>query len=184
MTLFINKVLNMKYFPVLFLVFVPFLLFGQKMYDEKLDDCLLKFILEDEEMIINYEKNDSLMVENFLEGLEDKYVERLFGGVMLQIMVDTIQQICCVSYTNKTTLSDRRFDIPDRIKNMKGWHRTEEVLVEENICALLSILFDKNQISVIRTGYNRNIGQQILSSSSFLRYEPVVNSEDSTNSKN
>lgn len=143
---------------------------AQKLFDVKLDNCLLKFEMESDETWISYQGNDSLMIQDFLKGLEEKYIERLRGGVQLQIMVDTINQICCVSYTNKTTLSDRRLDIPYRVQQMPGWYRKRGIRPDKNLCALVSIIFEKEKYTVVRTGYNRNTGKQILATATFLKH--------------
>lgn len=148
-------------------------LFSQKMFEQQFSNCPLKFTLEDSEMYIYYESDDSIMVVDFLSGLEQKHIDKLKGVVMMQIMVDTANQICCVSYTNKTTLSNKRLDIPNRLSLMKGWKKLPDVLPGENICALVSIIFDKKEITVMRTGYNRNRGRKIIQSVTFKRYVEI-----------
>lgn len=143
---------------------------AQKMYEEQFSNCPLKFMLEDSELLINYESGDSLMVVDFLAGLDEKHERKLKGVVMMQIMIDTAHQLCCVSYTNKTTFSDKRIDIPNRLQAMSNWKRIPDYLQDLNICALVSIIFDKSEITVIRTGYNRNKGRKILQSNTFRRY--------------
>ncbi len=144
--------------------------FSQKMFEEKFSDCPLKFILEDDEMFVYYEQGDSIMVVDFLSELDKKQIDKLKGVVMMQVMVDTANQICCVSYTNKTTISNRRFDIQNKLSSMKGWKRVPGKLPNENICALLSIIFDKKEITVMRTGYNRNKGRKTIQLNVFKRY--------------
>ncbi len=160
---------------VLFILLVNiFSVKAQKLFDEKFSDCPVKFILEDEEFMINYETGDSMMVVDFLSGIEEKQVERMAGVVMMQVMIDTAQQVWCVSYTNKCTLNNKRLDISDRLKAMPGWKRANNEFDSDNICALISIIFDKKEITVIRTGYNRNRGRRILQTEKFKRYkEPV-----------
>lgn len=147
---------------------------AQKMFDVQFSDCPLKFILEDHETYIEYEPNDSLMVVDFLLGIEPKQAEKLLGTVMMQIMVDTANQICCVSYSNKTTMNSNKLEIPNRLKTMKGWKRMPNALPEENICALVSIIFDKKEITVMRTGYNRNRGRNTLKSTTYKRFVEAV----------
>ena len=163
-------------------------LYAQKMYEEQFSNCPLKFILEDDELFISYEPNDSIMVVDFLSNLEEKYVEKLHGVIMIQVMVDTADNVCCVSYTNKTTLRDKRLDIPNRLINMKGWKRGAMSLKDKNICALVSIIFDKKDITIVRTGYNRNKGRKIMQSTTYKRYpEPLpvkLEKADSTKIEN
>lgn len=140
------------------------------MFEEQFSNCPLKFILEDEEVYINYEPDDSIMIVDFLSNLDEKYEKRLQGVVMMQVMVDTANQICCVSYTNKTTLSNKRLNIPKRLVNMPGWKRLPNTQSGKNICALVSILFDKKEVTVMRTGYNRNKGRKTIQSTTFRRY--------------
>ncbi|MGD9994876.1 MAG: hypothetical protein AB7S69_16375 [Salinivirgaceae bacterium] len=174
----------MKFVLALSLLFSSLLSFSQKMFDEEAGVCPLKFLLEDQEAIVYYETGDSLMVINLLQGLEEKYTDRLKGVVMMQVMVDTAFQACLVSYTNKTTLSDRRFNIPEQFGKMTGWKRLDGVLPNENICALVSIVFDKEDYVIIRTGYNRNKGRQQLDYETFRRYLPVVKDSTQTNTQN
>jgi len=171
----------MRIILLLFWLFgTVFHLYSQKMFEEQFSNCPLKFILEDDEMFIYYEPNDSIMVVDFLSQIEEKYVDKLHGVVMMQVMVDTADNVCCVSYTNKTTLRDKRLDIPSRLLEMKGWKRSAASLENENICALVSIVFDKKEITIMRTGYNRNKGRKIMQSTTYKRYPeplPVENSE-------
>ncbi len=148
---------------------LSFSVFGQKMYEEQSTICPLKFILEDKELYIFYEPNDSILIIDFLEGLEEKQIAKLKGVVMMQVMVDTAGNICCVSYTNKTTISDKKLDIPNRLQNMSGWKRVMLDVENENICSLITIVFDKYDYQVKHTGYNRNRGKQLLKSSVYKR---------------
>lgn len=152
------------------LILIVFVLQAQKMFEQQFNNCPLKFVLEDEEYLINYAPNDSVMVLDFLQGLEEKQIAKLKGAVMVQVMIDTAFNICCVSYTNKTTISDKKLDIPNRIKQMKGWERLPNCNAEENICALISMVFDKSEITVIRTAYNRNRGRRIINSAAYARF--------------
>ncbi|MDA3891236.1 MAG: hypothetical protein PF517_06175 [Salinivirgaceae bacterium] len=140
------------------------------MFEEQFSNCPLKFVLEDNEFFINYAPDDSIMVVDFLKGLDEKRSKRLFGAIMMQVMVDTIDNVCCVSYTNESTLSNRRLDVPNRLLAMQGWSRLPNCNKNENICALVSIVFDKKEFSVIRTGYNRNTGGEIIQSVTYKRY--------------
>jgi hypothetical protein len=88
---------------------------------------------------------------------------------MMQVMIDTTYSVCCLSYTNKTTISNKKFDIPGRIKNMQGWKRAKDKLPDENISALISFIFSKTEITVIRTVYNRNYGRKIIESTVYQR---------------
>jgi hypothetical protein len=149
------------------------------MFKEQFSNCPLKFILEDDELYINYNPDDSVMVHDFLVGLDEKQEKKLSGVLMMQVMIDTANNVCCVSYTNQTSLNDKKLDVLNRLKNMQGWERKQDVLPETNICALVSIIFNKTQIKVIRTGYNRNRGRKIVRSVIFDRYyiEPVVSKD-------
>lgn len=147
--------------------------FAQKMFENQESICPLKFIMEDEEQIIYYEPNDSIMVLDLLNGLEQKHIDKLKGVVMMQVMVDTIQQVCCVSYTNKTNLSEKKFDILVQLLKMNGWKRLKGVMPEENLCALVTVIFDKEDYVVMRTGYNRNKGKKQLSYEAFRRWPEV-----------
>jgi hypothetical protein len=154
---------------IVLLLFATQIVFSQKMFEQQETICPLKFIMEDDETIIYYEPGDSIMVLDLLAGLEQKHVDKLKGVVMMQVMVDTIHQICCVSYTNKTNISDKRFNIPGQLINMTGWKRLSNVLPEENLCALINVIFDKDDYIVIRTGYNRNTGKRQLGYETFKR---------------
>ncbi|MGE4288802.1 MAG: hypothetical protein AB7E36_08945 [Salinivirgaceae bacterium] len=174
----------MKFVLLLSFLFVSLLTFSQKMFDEEAGVCPLKFVLEDQEMIVFYDSGDSIMVTDLMLGLEEKYTDRLKGVVMMQVMVDTAFQACLVSYTNKTTLSNRRFNIPEQFGKMTGWKRLDGVLPNENICALVSVVFDKEDYIIIRTGYNRNKGRQQLDYETYRRWLPEVKDSTQINTKN
>jgi len=160
----------MKYYLLILILFTAFFqVSAQKLYQEKLTGCATKFKMEDKELYIYYEPNDSIMVRDFLSGLDEKQLNRLQGAVMLQIMIDTTNTVCCLSYTNKTTISDKKFDIPNRIKQMQGWKRAKDKLPDENISALISFVFSKTEFTVIRTVYNRNYGRKIVETTIYQR---------------
>jgi hypothetical protein len=165
----------MRFLIILLAVqFITLNLSAQKMFDEEFLNCPLKFIMEDADELIYYETGDSLLVVDFLTGIEQKHIEKLKGVVMIQVMVDTINQVCCVSYSNKSTLNNNKLNIPAQLMNMKGWKRVSDLFVNENICTLVSIIFDEKEISVIHTGYNRNKGRNIMQSTTYKRYpEPL-----------
>lgn len=152
------------------LLFTTQLLFSQKMFEQQETICPLKFIMEDDEPLIYYEQGDSVMVLDLIAGLEQKHIDKLKGVVMMQVMVDTIGQVCCVSYTNKTNITDKRFNIPAQLIRMKGWQRLYNILPDENLCAMVNVIFDKEDYIVIRTGYNRNKGKRQLSYETYKRF--------------
>ena len=159
----------MKYLITLILCTTVFQVSAQKLYKEKLSGCATKFKMEDKELYIYYEPDDSIMVRDFLSELDEKQLNKLQGAVMMQIMIDTANTVCCLSYTNKTTISNKKFDIPNRIKQMQGWKRAENKLPEENISALISFVFSKTEFTVIRTVYNRNYGRKIVETTVYQR---------------
>ncbi len=139
------------------------------MYVEQSTICPLRFMLEDKDQYIFYEPNDSILIVDFLNGIEEKQIAKLKGVVMMQVMIDTANNACCVSYTNKTTISNKKLNIPNRLQNMPGWKRTYEGVENENICALINIVFNKYDYQVKHIGYNRNRGKQLLKSSVYKR---------------
>jgi hypothetical protein len=159
-------------FPVL--LFLSHLVVGQKMFESQSVGCPVKFVMEDSELIINYEPNDSLMVVDFLAGLEPKQVEKFRGVIMLQVMIDTIGGVCCVSFTNKSNFTDKKLDIPNRIKVMPGWKRELDIMKNENISTMVNLMFNENEITVSRIGYNRNSGKKQLSNTVFNRKKEVA----------
>lgn len=158
-------------FILLFLL-IHFQLFSQKMFKNQETICPLRFELEDKQMFISYFPNDSIFLMDFFEGLDDKKMIKLKGTIMLQVMVDTAFQPCCVSYTNKSNMSDKKMKIPLRISQMKGWKReVPKQLANKNLCALLVIYIDKYGYKVQHIGYNRNSGKHLLQSKVYKRSE-------------
>lgn len=156
---------------LLFLIFIVLnsSLFAQKMYSEKYTICPLQFILEDQEQYITYEPNDSMLVVDFLQGIEEKYIDKLQGAFLFQVMMDTAYNVCCVSYTNKSTIPARKIDMPTQIISMEGWKRIAPEREADNICALINIYIDKYEYKVQHLGYNRNKGKHMLQSSVYKR---------------
>lgn len=143
---------------------------AQKVYETEAETCHYKFIFEDKEQYIKYESNDSIMVVDFLAGLEEKQVNKLKGVILMQIMIDTAQQVCCVTYMNKTNLTDKKLDIVNRLKKMNGWKRLAAGLENENLCALIHIYFNKYDYKIQHIGYNRNSGKTLLESAVYKRF--------------
>lgn len=161
---------QLKFNITLFLLLIYFQSFSQKMFENQESVCPLQFELEDEEMFILYFPNDSIFLMDFFEGLDDKKMTKLKGVIMLQVMIDTAFQVCCVSYTNKSNLSDKKLEIPLRIKQMKGWKReAPKLLANKNLCALIAIYIDKYGYKVQHIGYNRNRGKHLLQSRVYKR---------------
>jgi len=168
------NVYRMKAIAVVFLMLLSDVLVGQKMFQSQSTICPLKFVMEDSEVLINYEPNDSIMVVDFLSGLEAKQLEKFKGVIMMQVMVDTLGRVCCVSYTNKSNLTDKKLDIPQRLQSMPGWKREAGIMENENICALVNLIFNENEIIVSRIGYNRNNGKKQLTYCSFKSTKEVI----------
>jgi hypothetical protein len=168
----------MKFGMRIFLLLVVFVcggnLMAQKMFEQELEICPLKFELEDEQPYIFYEPNDSVLITDFLSSFEEKQQEKIKGVIMFQIMIDTGYNVCMLSYTNKSTVSDRKLDLVSRIKSLPGWKRVAPDKAEANISALLSFGFDHKELTVIRTGYNRNRGRKILESTTYQRFADTV----------
>lgn len=143
---------------------------AQKVYETVAEKCHHKFIFEDKEQYIQYESNDSVMVVDFLNGLEEKQINKLKGVILMQVMLDTAHQVCCVTYLNKSNLSDKKLDISNRLKKMKGWKRVAPGLEKENICALIHIYMDKYDYKIQHVGYNRNSGKTLLESVIYKRH--------------
>lgn len=160
----------MKIALLLGAVFLTISLSAQKMYEEKPSICPLQFMLEDKEQYITYEPNDSILVLDFFKDVEEKYMKKLMGVFLFQVMIDTAFNTCCVSYTNKSNMPARKFDLPASLQNMEGWKRNAPGLENENICALVNIYIDKYEYKVQRIGYSRNTGKQLLESNVYKRY--------------
>ena len=160
--------MNLK--TLLIIGFCSFMIpaFGQKIFSEKSDQCSPNFALEDDEIIIQYIPDDSIMVVDLLKGLDQKYVDKLRGAVLLQVMTDTSGQVCLVSYSNTTNLSNKKFDLPDRIPAMPGWPKITPYQDNTAICALIAITFGTYDVTVQRYGYNRNTGKKLLSTVDYL----------------
>lgn len=159
----------MKYFFLLVGVLIFNSGWAQKMFNDQSTICPLKFILEDKEQYIFYEPSDSLLIADFLSGIDEKQIEKLKGVIMLEIMIDTAYNVCCVSFTNETNIADKKLDIPNRLMTMPGWKRVAPDLPKENICALIYLFFDKYDYKVQHLGYNRNKGKQLLESKIYKR---------------
>lgn len=164
----------MKIYVLLLMVLISIGGYAQKMYETDLSNCPLKFVMEDTEQFIIYEPNDSVMVSDFLIGLEEKQVSKMKGIVMAQVMIDTAFNVCLVSYTNKTNLSDRKLDLENRLQQMPGWKRIAPGQEKTNICALITIGFDAKQYTIQRTGYNRNNGRKVLERNFYKRVADTV----------
>lgn len=161
---------KLKISIILLFLLIDFQLFSQKMFENQENICPLQFELEDEQIFIDYVPNDSIFLLDFFEGLDDKKISKLKGIIMLQVMIDTAFQPCCVSYTNKSNMSDKKLEIPLRISKMKGWRReVPKQLANKNMCALLGIYIDKYEYKVQHIGYNRNKGKHLLQSKIYKR---------------
>ena len=111
------------------------------------------------------------MWTDFLNTFEEKERDKFKGIVMIQVMMDTAFNACLVSYTNKTNVSERKMDIINRVQNLPGWKRYATDMDDINICALISMYFDEYEVTVTRTGYNRNSGKHLMESTIFVRKE-------------
>lgn len=164
----------MKVYIFLLLLFYSGIIQGQKMFETQSANGPVKFVMEDNELVINYVPNDSILVIDFLAGLEPKQVEKFKGVIMMQVLVDTTGSVFCVSFTNKSNFTDKKLDIPNRIKAMPGWKREADVMKNENISTMVNLMFNENEITVSRIGYNRNSGKKQLSYSVFNRKKEVA----------
>jgi len=168
----------MKVFAFLLITIISAGVFGQKMFETQTIGCPVKFIMEDNDLIIKYEPNDSMLVVDFLRGFEPKQLEKLKGVIMMQVLVDTLGNVCCVSYSNNSNITDKKLDIENRLKGMPGWQKEADYFENENVCALVNLVFNETEINVIRMGYNRNKGKKQIKYSTFQRKmeKPTIDS--------
>jgi len=143
--------------------------FGQKVFSEKSDQCSPNFFIEDDQILIQYSPDDSIMVVDLLNGLDQKYTDKLTGTVLLQVMIDTSGLVCLVSYSNNTNLTDKRFNLSTRIPSMPGWPKIVPYQDNTALCTLIAITFSTDDFVVQRYGYNRNTGKNLLSTNTYLR---------------
>ncbi len=168
----------MKLSATLFITIISSVVFGQKMFETQTNICPVKFIMEDTDLIIKYEPNDSMLVVDFLKGFETKQIDKIKGVIMMQVLVDTTEKVCCVSYSNNSNITDKKLDIENRLIGMPGWMKDAAYLENENVCTLVNLVFNATEINVIRMGYNRNKGKKQIKFSSFQRKieNPIVDS--------
>ncbi len=142
---------------------------GQKMFKEKLSGCSPNFKLEDQSILLEYKPGDSLLIVDIMKGAEKKHIQRLKGILAAQIVIDSAGTPCLASYDYKFNTIRKPFEIEANINSLSGWEGTGD---NTFISVFLKLYFEKKQISIQRSGYNRNSGWTILSQDTFFKEEP------------
>ncbi len=159
----------MKSTSLIILLTLSFNLFGQKMFKEKLDGCSPNFKLEDQSILLNYKPGDSLLIVNIMKGAEKKHIQKLKGILAAQIILDSAGTPCLTSYDHKFNMLRKPFEIVSNINSLQGWEGTGD---NTFISVFVKLFFERKQITIQRSGYNRNSGWTILSQTTFFKEEP------------
>jgi hypothetical protein len=159
----------MKHFFLMSFIILSTSVWGQKMFEEKLDNCSPKFMLEEKEIEIIYEPGDSIMILDIIKGADDEQIFKLKGVLAAQLIIDSIGKPCLISYDTKFNTLRKPFDIEENINSMPYWQGTGNDSFKS---IFIRLFFEKKQIIVQRMGYNRNTGWNLLSQEDFYKKEP------------
>lgn len=141
---------------------------AQKMFKKKLDGCSPNFKLENQEILVEYTKGDSLLINDLTAGAETKHIQRLKGIMALQIIIDTTGTSCLISYDQRFNMLRKPFDIEENTNTLKHW-----TIPKQNpyISVMIKVYFENKQITIERLGYNRNSGWTLLRENTFFKPE-------------
>jgi len=144
-------------------------MWGQKMFEEKLDNCSPKFTLEQKEIEIIYKTGDSIMILDIIKESDVDQIFKLKGVLAAQLIIDSIGKPCLISYDTKFNTLRKPFDVEENLNSMPSWEGTGDNTFKS---VFIRLFFEKRQIIVQRMGYNRNTGWNLLSQEAFYKKEP------------
>jgi hypothetical protein len=159
----------MKYLFIICFLTVSVSIWGQQMFEEKLDNCTTKFQLENNEITLHYKTGDSLMILDIIEGADVEQIYKLKGVLAAQLAIDSAGNPCLVSYDTKFNTIRKPFEVEENLNSMSHWEGTGS---HKFISVIFRLFFEKRQITVQRLGYNRNKGWNLLSSETYNKKEP------------
>lgn len=159
----------MKHLFLIFFSTISISLIGQKMFEEKLDNCTSKFQLENDKITLGYKTGDSLMILDIIKGADDEQIYKLKGVLAAQLVIDSVGNPCLASYDKKFNTLRKPFEVEENLNSMPQWEGTGN---KTSTSVIIRLFFERRQITVQRLGYNRNKGWNLLSSVAYNKKEP------------
>ena len=144
----------MKLYLLLLISLLPLHLFGQSLFTERQNVCETKsFFIEKDSIIVLYQPKEALLLD-LLKKLETRNLKKIKGELLLQIMVDPNGHPCCISLTNQSNITTRKLNIVNAINSMNGWKAPAQKTGNDNICAIVKLIFTDDKFIAMRLGLN------------------------------
>ena len=151
-----------RIFYTLLLIFLPNVLFGQNLYPEKFDNCILnRFGLD-----IGNPKAEqpTTFLQELVRNLDSNCLKKIKGQIEIQILIDTVGKPCIISANNKTNVKTNKLKLQYAVNNTSFWKPAKNGNKNENSSVSLLISFEEGNITSKRISFdfkNRTNAQSI-----------------------
>jgi hypothetical protein len=128
--------------------------FSQQIFEEKQYNCNYEGMsLENSKMVVSYQSQDS-MYYDLIKNVDKKFLDKVQGEIMIQMLVDSEGKPCCVSVQNETNVSSNKLKIVENVNTMMGWQKPTSGY--NKVCVIISLLYSPDKIIVKRLGVGEN----------------------------
>ena len=92
----------------------------------------------------------AIMKDDLIKDVKEKLIDKLEGEIMMQILIDSNRQPCCISILNKSNVSSSRLRLVKNINSMTGWEQPTNA--GKKVCVIIELIFEPNKITIRRLG--------------------------------
>lgn len=122
--------------------------FSQHVFPEKFKGCITdEFALESDSMTVKIEEAELIRV--LTGGMDEKYINKIKGTLLLQILVDLQGNSCLLSLENKTNIKTKKLKLKKAIDGNLVWNKPHQ-----KVAAIVAINFEGGRIALKRLGTN------------------------------
>jgi hypothetical protein len=138
--------------------------YGQSLFPEKQTICDgNSFIFESDTILIAYQSDEALLFD-FLKKLDTRYLKKMKGELLIQMLIDPSGHPCCLSFENKTDVQTKRLGVANAIQSMNGWKIPNNSTARKSVCVMIKFTFTKSKFVAERLGYSAKSRFTVLSS--------------------
>jgi hypothetical protein len=143
--------------------------YSQQIFPEKQYGCDVESMsLESEKLDVDYSSLEDLYKDIFKD-VEQKYMEKLAGVIMIQVLVDGALKPCCVSISNEANVTSKKLKLVSNINATDRWKRVDGVNPKKKVSALIKFTFKPGKVIIERMGVSPGRAMNSIASATLER---------------
>lgn len=159
----------MKITFLLTCLFLTTSIYGQHIFPETQSGCNVSGMsLESNKLKVDYSSLEDLY-NDLVHNVDEKYLNKLMGVIMIQVLVDENLAPCCVSISNDSNVSSRKLKLVKNINATTGWKSVDKSKPQRKISALIKLIFQPGSATIQRMGVGGNRVMKVISSKTINR---------------